>query len=103
MPTRRKFIEKSTQLAAGALATGAMMVSPDNAQPQQAPAPAKKLNILMRSSWGTDDPTRASFVFCHGLALADAGHNVQIFLTAEATYLMAKQPWIRSNPWAGRH
>jgi hypothetical protein len=90
MPTRRKFIEKSTQLAAGALATGGVMVSSDNAQAQQPPAPAKKLNILMRSSWGTDDPTRASFVFSHGLALSDAGHNVQIFLTAEATYLMRK-------------
>ena len=90
MPTRRKFIEESTQLAVGALVTGAVMVSTDNAQAQQPPAPAKKLNILMRSSWGTDDPTRASFVFSHGLALADAGHNVQIFLTAEATYLTRK-------------
>ena len=90
MPTRRNFIEKSTQLAAGALATGAVMVSADNAQAQQPPEPAKKLNILMRSSWGTDDPTRASFVFSHGLALSDAGHSVQIFLTAEATYLMRK-------------
>jgi hypothetical protein len=91
MPTRRKFLEKSTQLAAGALATGAVAVSTPDAQSQQPPAPAKKpLNILMRSSWGTDDPTRASFVFSHGLALSDAGHNVQIFLTAEATYLMRK-------------
>jgi predicted peroxiredoxin len=50
----------------------------------------KTLRILMRSSWGTDDPTRASFVFAHALALADAGHEVQIFLTADATYLMRK-------------
>ena len=50
MPTRRKFIEESTQLAVGALVTGAVMVSTDNAQAQQPPAPAKKLNILMRSS-----------------------------------------------------
>jgi predicted peroxiredoxin len=50
----------------------------------------KTLKILMRSSWGTDDPTRASFVFAHGLALADAGHEVQIFLTADANYLMRK-------------
>src|SRR5262244_2394266 len=48
----------------------------------------KALKIMMRSSWGTDDPTRASFVFAHALALADAGHEVQIFLTADATYLM---------------
>src|SRR5271154_1151869 len=50
----------------------------------------KTLRILMRSSWGTDDPSRASFVFAHALALADAGHEVQIFLTADATYLMRK-------------
>ena len=50
----------------------------------------KALKIMMRSSWGTDDPTRASFVFAHGLALADAGHEVQIFLTADASYLMRK-------------
>jgi predicted peroxiredoxin len=52
--------------------------------------PARKLNIMMKSAWGSDDPTRAAFVFLHGLALADAGHDVQIFLTGEATYLMRK-------------
>lgn len=50
----------------------------------------KSLRILMRSSWGTEDPTRASFVFAHALALADAGHEVQVFLTADASYLMRK-------------
>jgi len=45
---------------------------------------------MMKSAWGSDDPTRASFVFSHGLALADAGHDVQIFLTGEATNLMRK-------------
>jgi predicted peroxiredoxin len=50
----------------------------------------KTLNVMMKSAWGSDDPTRASFVFAHGLALADAGHDVQIFLTGEATYLMRK-------------
>ena len=89
MPTRRKFLEKSAHLAGGALAAGAV-VSSSETQSQQPPVPAKKLNILMRSSWGTDDPTRASFVFSHGLLLSDAGHDVQIFLTAEATYLMRK-------------
>ena len=90
MPTRRKFLEKSTELAAGAFAAGAVAISSREARAQQPQVPAKKLNILMRSSWGTDDPTRASFVFSHGLALSDAGHDVQIFLTAEATYLMRK-------------
>jgi predicted peroxiredoxin len=43
---------------------------------------------MMKGAWGSDDPTRASLVFAHGLALADAGHEVQIFLTGEATNLM---------------
>jgi predicted peroxiredoxin len=50
----------------------------------------KTLKIMMKSAWGTDDPTRASFVFSHALALSDAGHEVQIFLLGEATYLMRK-------------
>src|SRR5260370_5057526 len=54
----------------------------------RAQAAGKALKIMMKSAWGSDDPTRASFVFAHGLALADAGHDVQIFLTGEATYLM---------------
>jgi hypothetical protein len=90
MTTRRSFLEKSTQLAAGVLAAGTLVVTPSDAQTQPPAAPKKKLNILMRSSWGTDEPTRASFVFSHGLALADAGHDVQIFLTHDATYLMRK-------------
>jgi hypothetical protein len=89
MASRRKFLEKSTQIAA-AVAAGAATISPPQVQAQQPSAPAKKLHVLMRSSWGTDDPTRASFVFSHGLLLSDAGHDVQIFLTAEATYLMRK-------------
>jgi hypothetical protein len=88
--TRRNFLEKSTQLAAGALAAAATAASSSEAQTEQPQAPKKKLHILMRSSWGTDEPTRASFVFSHGLALADAGHDVQIFLTHDATYLMRK-------------
>lgn len=90
MTTRRTFLEATTRLAAGALAAGAATPAPSEAQTQQPQAPKKKLHILMRSSWGTDEPTRASFVFGHGLALADAGHDVQIFLTHDATYLMRK-------------
>ena len=50
----------------------------------------KPLKILMKGAWGPDDPTRAAFVFSHGLVLAEAGHEVQIFLLAEATSLMRK-------------
>lgn len=89
MPTRRTFLERSTQFAvAGSLAAATLPTV--EARAQQLQPSKKKLNVLMRSSWGTDDPTRASFAFSHGLALSDAGHDVQIFLTAEATYLMRK-------------
>lgn len=50
----------------------------------------KSLKIMMKSAWGPDDPTRASFPFAHGLVLAEAGHEVQIFLLAEATSLLRK-------------
>ena len=52
--------------------------------------PKKQLKIMMKSAWGADDPTRASFPFAHGLALAEAGHDVQIFLLAEATAILRK-------------
>jgi hypothetical protein len=55
----------------------------------QAQAP-KKLKVMMKSAWGPDDPTRAAFPFIHGLVLAEAGHDVQIFLLAEATTLLRK-------------
>lgn len=45
---------------------------------------------MMKSAWGSDDPTRASVPFLQGLALAEAGHDVQTFLTGEATHLMRK-------------
>jgi hypothetical protein len=90
MATRRHFLERWTRLAAGALTAGNLSSSTSEAQTERPQIPKKKLHILMRSSWGTDDPTRASFVFSHGLALADAGHDVQIFLTHDATYLVRK-------------
>ena len=63
----------------------ASVMASAGAQPKTA-----KLKIMMKSAWGSDDPTRASFAFIHGLALAEAGHDVQIFLTGEATYMMRK-------------
>src|SRR6201996_5300199 len=56
----------------------------------QAPATRKPLNIMMKSAWGSDDPTKAAFPFLHGLALSEAGHTVQIFLLGEAVSLMRK-------------
>ena len=45
--------------------------------------------IFMKSSWGSDDPTRAAMVLGHGHALASAGHQVRIFLLGEAVCLAA--------------
>ena len=50
----------------------------------------KTLKIMMKSAWGSDDPTKAAFPFLHGLALSEAGHSVQIFLLGEAVSLMRK-------------
>jgi predicted peroxiredoxin len=44
--------------------------------------------ILIKSAWGSGDPTQASFAFHHANAFADAGHEVQIFLLGEAVSLM---------------
>jgi predicted peroxiredoxin len=50
----------------------------------------KPLRIMMKSAWGSDDPTKAAFAFLHGHALSEAGHEVQIFLLGEAVTLMRK-------------
>lgn len=78
---RRQILSRLSQVfGIGFLASESAAAQPSGAR--------KKLKILMRSSWGTDEPTRAAFPFAHSLALSDAGHEVQIFLTADATSLM---------------
>src|SRR3974390_1532610 len=81
---RRRFL---AQLAGLPLLAGFPLLALET----QAQQTKKPLKIMMKSAWGSDDPTRASFPFAHGLALAEAGHDVQIFLTGEATYLMRKE------------
>jgi predicted peroxiredoxin len=49
---------------------------------------AQKMKLLIKSAWGSDDPTKAAFPFLHANAFAEAGHNVQIFLLGEAVSLM---------------
>jgi predicted peroxiredoxin len=55
-----------------------------------APPRSASLKIVLKSAWGSDDPTKAAFPFSHGNALADAGHEVQIFLLGEAVNLMRR-------------
>ena len=77
---RRSFLKK---LAAVPLFTSAAAVP-------AATTSTTKLKILMKSAWGSDDPTKAAFPFLHGDALSEAGHEVQIFLLGEAVSLMRK-------------
>jgi predicted peroxiredoxin len=46
------------------------------------------VKVLVKSAWGSDDPTKAAFPFLHANAFAEAGHEVQIFLLGEAVSLM---------------
>ena len=46
------------------------------------------MKVLVKSAWGSDDPTKAAFPFLHANALVEAGHEVQIFLLGEAVSLM---------------
>jgi predicted peroxiredoxin len=52
------------------------------------PAAPTKDKLLIKSAWGSADPTQASFPFHHANAFAEAGHAVQIFLLGEAVALM---------------
>ncbi|MBI4531686.1 MAG: hypothetical protein HY709_09185 [Candidatus Latescibacteria bacterium] len=44
--------------------------------------------ILYISTFGSDDPTRATLPFVAALGAVEAGHQPQIALMGEATYLM---------------
>ena len=46
------------------------------------------MRVLIKSAWGSADPTQAAFAFHHAIAFAEAGHEVQIFLLGEAVSLM---------------
>ena len=46
------------------------------------------MKVLIKSAWGSDDPTKAAFAFLHANAFAEAGHEVEIFLLGEAVNLM---------------
>jgi sulfur relay (sulfurtransferase) complex TusBCD TusD component (DsrE family) len=84
MQPRRSFLSRLV---------GLPFVALDAASGLQGPAPVsthKPLKIMMKSAWGSDDPTKAAFPFSHGLALSEAGHEVQIFLLGEAVVLMRK-------------
>jgi uncharacterized protein involved in oxidation of intracellular sulfur len=81
---RRAFVGHLGSIAA--LFPGLGSLVPRSARAEAAQKP--KLRVMMKSAWGSDDPTKAAFPFLHGLALSEAGHEVQIFLLGEAVSLM---------------
>jgi hypothetical protein len=89
---RRLFLSRLAQLAAlpFVVAGGSL----------EGQATHKSLKILMKSAWGSDDPTKAAFPFSHGLALAEAGHEVQILLAGGSGRTDAKDA--RQRRHAGR-
>jgi uncharacterized protein involved in oxidation of intracellular sulfur len=44
--------------------------------------------ILYTTSHGSDDPTRATIAFVAAIGAIDAGHEPELALMGEATYLM---------------
>jgi predicted peroxiredoxin len=84
MQPRRSFLSRLAGLPFFA------MYAADGLQAEAQSQTHKPLKIMMKSAWGSDDPTKAAFPFSHGLALAEAGHAVQIFLLGEAVVLMRK-------------
>jgi hypothetical protein len=47
------------------------------------------MKILIKSAWGSDDPTKAAFAFLHANAFAEAGHEVSIF-----SYEFGRTRWL---------
>jgi len=79
---RRAFLARMAQMAALPFIGAASSL--------QAQSSPKKLKILFKTAWGSDDPTKAAFPFSHGVALTEAGHEVQIYLLGEAVVLMRR-------------
>ena len=61
------------------------------------------MKVLIKSAWGSDDPTKAAFAFLHGNAFAEAGHEVQIFLLGEAVSLMKTEVMMVVTPVGWPH
>jgi predicted peroxiredoxin len=71
---RRRFLSALFGLPALALSSSAQTTAP--------------MKVLIKSAWGSADPTQASFPFHHAIAFAEGGHEVQIFLLGEAVSMV---------------
>ena len=96
MEPRRFFLSRLAGLPLLAMAAA------DRVKAQVQGQTHKPLKIMMKSAWGSDDPTKAAFPFSHGLALAEAVNEAQIFLLGEAVVLMRKVVAEAVTPVVGR-
>ncbi len=79
---RRSFLRNASHLCAGAIAGSAMSLA---AAPPGVEAGEK---FLLVGLVGSENPTRANFPFLWAAALKEAGNDVRIELTGDATVLM---------------
>ena len=54
--------------------------------------------ILISSTHGSDDPTRAALPLLQARAALNQGHQVEVFLQGEAVYLMKTETADAMNP-----
>ena len=59
--------------------------------------------LLISSTYGSDDPTRAALPLLTAVGALEAGHEVQIFLLGEAVYLMKQEIADAVNPVGWRN
>lgn len=81
MASRRSFLQKGGHFCAGAIAGGAVELSPP-------PTSADKQRFFVFSLVGSENPTRANFPFVWAAALREMGHEVRLELAGDATVLI---------------
>ena len=83
MANRRSFLKKGGHFCAGAIAGGAMELTPPTTS-----AGTDKQRFFIFSLVGSENPTRANFPFVWAAALREMGHEVRLELAGDATVLM---------------
>lgn len=90
---RRSFVGRLGAVAASIPVLAS--VFPRSARAEGAPKPT--LRVMMKRACGSDDPTKAAFPFLHGLALAEAGHEVQIRRSGAPGLAARRSSWGSSS------
>jgi len=86
LPQYRRTTRGDTGLFVGGWARGRITISRNSRNTGW-----RIMKVLIKSAWESDESTKAAFAFLHANALAEAGHEVQIFLLGEAVNLMRNE------------